>query len=41
MLTGVKKNIKIEEEGEKEEEGRMVCKVRVGGEIWRIVDIYM
>ncbi|XP_029680877.1 uncharacterized protein LOC115246303 [Formica exsecta] len=27
MLLGVKKNIRVEEEGEEEEEGRMVCRI--------------
>ncbi|KAM0731212.1 hypothetical protein ACS0PU_002272 [Formica fusca] len=41
MLIGVKKNIKIEEEREEEVEGRLVCKVRVGEEMWRIIGIYV
>lgn len=41
MLIGAKKNIRLEEEGEEEEEGKIVYRIRMGGESWRIVGIHV
>jgi len=41
MLLGIRKELIEEEEEAGEEEGRMVCKIKIGEEKWRIVGMYV
>ncbi|KAL6431976.1 hypothetical protein ACFW04_007426 [Cataglyphis niger] len=41
MLIGVKEDIKKETRGEEEEEGRIICNIRIENESWRIISIYV
>ena len=41
MIMGVRKGLEMKEEEDREREGMMVKKVRLGGDWWRIIGVYV